>query len=117
MRTRRQTATSNVRSANFSACASPRWKFTLTPASSARCRATSSIASEASTAVTRAPPSASINAARPVPVPTSMIVRSLMRPIMFASTRACVPATSSPMGPPKRRSSKDRAIPLSAYIV
>ena len=71
-------------------------------------------ASTASTAVTLAPPRASMSAARPVPVPTSRIARSWIRPIMFASTRACMPATRSPIGPPKRRSSKLLAIAGSA---
>ena len=71
MSTRRLTTTSNDRSVK-SRCARRRGGNSLSPAARPRaCAPSSSICSEASTPVTRAPPRASSSAARPVPVPTS----------------------------------------------
>ena len=72
---------SKLRSAKSSACASPRWNLIVViDCSAARCRAIASISSEASTAVTLAPPRARSSAARPVPVPTSRMLAILDAP-------------------------------------
>ena len=90
------------------ACASPAGNVTAAPASSAaRCRAMASISSDASTPVTLAPrraPAAARRGRCRCRRRGSCAPRSSRR--SWPAPRACVAATRSPIGPPKRRSSK-----------
>ena len=101
--TRRQMTTSNARSGNSSRCASPTANRIASDASAACTRAIASISSDGSTRGDAPPARAMRIAARPVPVPTSRIVRSRIGLAKRAITSACDDATSWPIGPPKRR--------------
>ena len=89
---------------------------TVRLSSMARRRAMDNISSRRRSAVTRAPARAISIAARPVPVPdVEHGTVSGCLPQKLTGIRACSLATNSPIGPPKRRSSKDWAVAGSAW--